>query len=103
MAGGTILRLSIAKPGWSSPQLGQYVFLNFPQIRYHLRLKAPGLADQASMLLTPSGPYRDSRFEWHPYTLASSPLESHYEVDIKQLGMLIRGLTRGLADHRFIC
>jgi len=56
---GTILRISILKPTWAQPQLGQYVFLNFPSI---------------------------SKFEWHPYTLASSPLETHYEVDIKSLG-----------------
>ena len=60
---GEILRVSIARPKWMvgvlAPQLGQYVFLNFPEI---------------------------SRWEWHPYTLASSPLEEHYEVDIKGLG-----------------
>ena len=61
VAGGSILRVSIKKPAWSSPQLGQYVFLNFPSI---------------------------SKWEWHPYTLASSPLETHYEVDIKILGDL---------------
>ena len=59
VAGGEILRVSIAKPRWSRPQLGQYVFLQFPEI---------------------------SKWEWHPYTLASSPLETHYEVDIKRLG-----------------
>ena len=42
-------------------EMGQYVFLNFPSI---------------------------SKWEWHPYTLASSPLETHYEVDIKILGDL---------------
>jgi len=57
--GTQILRVSIKKPWWGYPQLGQYVFLNFPAI---------------------------SKWEWHPYTLASSPLETHYEVDIKQLG-----------------
>ena len=30
---GEILRLSIPKPRWSKPQLGQYVFLCFPEIR----------------------------------------------------------------------
>jgi len=59
VGGGEILRVSILKPKWSSPQLGQYVFLQFPSI---------------------------SKWEWHPYTLASSPLETHYEVDIKKLG-----------------
>lgn len=59
VANGEILRLSILRPSCSYPQLGQYVFLNFPEI---------------------------SRWEWHPYTLASSPLEEHYEVDIKGLG-----------------
>ena len=59
VASGQILRLSIPKPWWSKPQLGQYVFLNFPEI---------------------------SRWEWHPYTLASSPLETNFEVDVKKLG-----------------
>jgi ferredoxin-NADP reductase len=53
------MRVSILKPWWAYPQLGQYVFLNFPSI---------------------------SKWEWHPYTLASSPLETHMEVDIKKLG-----------------
>jgi predicted ferric reductase len=44
---------------WAAPQLGQYVFLNFPEV---------------------------SKWEWHPYTLASSPLEEHMEVNIKKLG-----------------
>jgi predicted ferric reductase len=56
---GSILRVSVLKPRFASPQLGQYVFLCFPEI---------------------------SKWEWHPYTLASSPLETHYEVDIKALG-----------------
>ena len=60
----SILRVSIEKPfpinqWWAAPQLGQYVFLNFPAI---------------------------SKFEWHPYTLSSSPLETHLEVNIKALG-----------------
>lgn len=56
-----ILRVTIPKPWWARPQLGQYVFLNFPGVSR-------------------------SPFEWHPYTLASSPLEPTYEVDIKNLG-----------------
>jgi NADPH oxidase len=39
--------------------VGQYVFLNFPQI---------------------------SLLEWHPFTLASCPSDPHYEVYIKNLG-----------------
>lgn len=71
VAGGSILRVSILKPSWSSPQLGQYVFLNFPQI---------------------------SKWEWHPYTLASSPLETHYEVDIKILGDHTKKLVQAFQD-----
>ena len=47
VAGGSILRVSIKKPAWSSPQLGQYVFLNFPSIskvrvRVRVRVRVTG-------------------------------------------------------------
>jgi len=60
---GDIMRVTVLRPKWMTgvlaPQLGQYVFLQFPEI---------------------------SKYEWHPYTLASSPLEPYFEVDIKKLG-----------------
>ena len=44
VGGGQILRVSIEKPKWASPQLGQYVFLNFPEISKWGTRAARGLA-----------------------------------------------------------
>ena len=82
LADSDILRVSIEKPWpinqwWAAPQLGQYVFLNFPEI---------------------------SKWEWHPYTLSSSPLETHLEVNIKKLGNHTKALVESChnGDHPYV-
>jgi predicted ferric reductase len=54
-----IIRVQFPKYKYSKQRVGQYVFLNFPQI---------------------------SLLEWHPFTLANGPNESFQEVYIKNLG-----------------
>jgi predicted ferric reductase len=57
----------------TSSSVGQYVFLNFPQV---------------------------SIFEWHPFTLASSPNEPYFEVYIKNLGDYTRELIYYFSNTR---
>jgi respiratory burst oxidase len=59
-------------------KVGQYVFLNFPQVSF---------------------------LEWHPFTLASGPDEEHLEVMIKGLGDYTKKLmviAEKSGDHQLL-
>eukprot|EP00475_Leptophrys_vorax_P013298 TRINITY_DN1967_c0_g1_i1.p1 TRINITY_DN1967_c0_g1~~TRINITY_DN1967_c0_g1_i1.p1 ORF type:complete len:1315 (+),score=276.51 TRINITY_DN1967_c0_g1_i1:28-3945(+) len=60
---GNVAKIIFPKHCLAHYEIGQYVFLNFPQIDF---------------------------FEWHPFTLASGPGEKTNEVDIKALGNFTR-------------
>jgi predicted ferric reductase len=61
-----VIKVRFSKPPFcSTSKIGQYVFLNFPQV---------------------------SLFEWHPFTLVNGPNDPYYEVYIKNLGDYTREL-----------
>lgn len=62
---GDVVRVVFRKSRFTSYEVGNYVFLNFPQV---------------------------SLLEWHPFTLSSGPYDEHNECHIKALGDYTRKL-----------
>eukprot|EP00210_Caulerpa_lentillifera_P004672 g4457.t1 len=69
---GKVIEMKIVKPRGLVYTAGQYVFLNCPQL---------------------------SRFEWHPFTLTSSPGDSYLSVHIRAAGDWTQALYSTVEEH----
>lgn len=95
--GADLCQIVFTKTRWANYAVGNYVFLNFPQISFWY---ATIIYSVCSCVLNLGRTAYDARLfvcddrEWHPFTLSSGPHDEFNEVHIKALGDFTGDLLR---------